>query len=85
MEIVTANEAKTNFGSMLLKTQTQHIQINKNGKPVAVMISMEEYEKMETLKLHYLQQLVERAEDDIANHRLVEGEAFFAELYRGKF
>ena len=33
----------TQFGDMLLKAQRAPIQINKNGKPVAVVISMDEY------------------------------------------
>jgi len=35
MEILSANDAKTHFGDMLLKAQRSPIQINKNGKPVA--------------------------------------------------
>ena len=43
MDALSANEAKTQFGDMLLKAQRAPIQINKNGKPVAVVISMDEY------------------------------------------
>ena len=45
MDALSANEAKTQFGDMLLKAQRAPIQINKNGKPVAVVISMDEYER----------------------------------------
>jgi len=38
MDALSANEAKTQFGEMLLKAQRAPIQINKNGKPVAVII-----------------------------------------------
>ncbi len=46
MDTFFGNEAKTQFGNMLLKAQRAPIQINKNGKPVAVAISMDEYESI---------------------------------------
>jgi prevent-host-death family protein len=55
MNSISANEAKTQFGDMIMKVQRAPIQINKNGKPVAVVISMEEYESIESLKLTLLQ------------------------------
>ncbi len=55
MEALNANEAKTHFGSMLLKAQKVPVQINKNGKPVAVVFSMDEYKNIESLKLRLLQ------------------------------
>lgn len=39
MNTLSANEAKIHFGDLLLKAQQAPIQINKNGKPVAVVIS----------------------------------------------
>ncbi len=44
---VALNEAKPHFGDMLLKAQRAPVQINKNGKPVVVVISAEEYENIE--------------------------------------
>ncbi len=35
MKTLTANDAKTQFGDLLLKVQRAPIQINKNGKAVA--------------------------------------------------
>ncbi|WP_338726585.1 type II toxin-antitoxin system Phd/YefM family antitoxin [Shewanella baltica] len=55
MDMLTANEAKTHFGEVLLKAQQAPIQINKNGKPVAVVISVDEYNSIEVLKLRLLQ------------------------------
>ncbi|UAL43200.1 type II toxin-antitoxin system Phd/YefM family antitoxin [Shewanella inventionis] len=37
MLTLNANEAKTNFGKMLLKVQSEPIEIKKNGNPVAVI------------------------------------------------
>ncbi len=50
MNSVSANEAKTKFGTMLLKAQSHDITINRNGTPVAVMVSMEKYEELIKMK-----------------------------------
>ena len=65
MKAVTANEAKTQFGDMLMSVQRAPVQINKNGKPVAVMVSMDDYEKMEELKIQMLKERVQRAKTEI--------------------
>lgn len=83
MEALSANEAKTHFGDMLLKAQRAPIQINKNGKPVAVVISAEEFESIEALKLRLLQSRAAQANADIATGNLVDGESFFDELEAG--
>jgi prevent-host-death family protein len=83
MEALSANEAKTHFGDMLLKAQRNPIQINKNGKPVAVVISAEEYENIEALKLRLLQSRAMQAKADIEAGNLVDGESFLDELEEG--
>jgi prevent-host-death family protein len=83
MDVLSANEAKTHFGDMLLKAQRTPIQINKNGKPVAVVISAEEYESIEALKLRLLQSRAAQAKADIEAGNLVDGESFFDELEVG--
>lgn len=84
MQALTANDAKTQFGDMLLKAQREPVQINKNGKPVAVVISMEEYQQMEAVKFTLLQERAARAKLDIENGNLVEGEQFMSDLIAGK-
>lgn len=80
MDIYSANEAKTQFGTMLLKAQSRPVQINRNGKPVAVVLSMEEYEHMEELKLKALQEKINRAQNDIEAGKIVDGKAFMSAL-----
>ena len=80
MKAVTANEAKTQFGDMLLNVQRAPIQINKNGKPVAVMVSMDDYEKIEGLKIRMLKERVERARKEIEAGATIDGDSFFDEL-----
>ena len=84
MDILSANEAKTQFGDMLLKAQRGPVQISRNGKPVAMVISMEEYEGIEALKLRMLQSRANQALVDINANNTVDGESFFDALEKGK-
>ena len=84
MDSLSANEAKTQFGDMLIKAQRAPSQINKNGKPVAVVISFDEYEGIEALKLQLLQTRVARAKADIEAGNTVDGESFFDALTAGQ-
>lgn len=84
MDALSANEAKTQFGDMLLKAQRAPVQINRNGKPVAVVISMDEYESIEALKLRLLQSRVPQAMADIKAGNTVDGESFFDDLEKEK-
>lgn len=83
MDALSANEAKTHFGDMLLKAQRAPIQINKNGKPVAVVISADEYQNIEALKLQLLQARAAQANADIRAGNLIDGDTFFDELKAG--
>ncbi len=84
MDSLTANEAKSQFGDMLLKAQRAPVQINKNGKPIAVVMSMDEYEGIEAMKLRLLQVRVDKAKADIQAGNTVDGELFFDELESGQ-
>ena len=84
MDVLSANEAKTQFGDMLLKAQRAPVQINKNGKPVAVVISMDEYESSEALKLQLLQAKATKAKNDIESGNTVDGDSFFDALELGQ-
>lgn len=83
METLTSNQAKTQFGDLLLKVQRHPVEISRNGKPVAVMLSMEDYAVLEALKLTQLQQKIQRAEADIGAGRLHDGDVLFDELLAG--
>ncbi|PHS26344.1 MAG: antitoxin [Methylophaga sp.] len=81
MKALSANEAKTQFGNLLLNAQREPVQINKNGKAVAVMMSMDDYQGMESLKLKLLQDRAEKAKVDT---NTVDGTPFFQDLASGK-
>jgi prevent-host-death family protein len=46
MEKLTANQAKTNFGQLLMKAQSEPVQIDKNGKPAVVVMSTKDYQEL---------------------------------------
>lgn len=78
---LTANEAKTKFGKMLINVQSEPIEIIKNGTPVAVVISSKEYSRLDDLKM----ELVKSRFDNIDEDDLMDGETFFNELDSGKY
>ena len=85
MQSVSANEAKIHFGDLLIKSQKSPIEINRNGKAVAVILSVNDYQCFEDLKMQYLKHRIEQAREEIAAGRLIDGESFFDELLSGKF
>ncbi|PCI58787.1 MAG: prevent-host-death protein [Gammaproteobacteria bacterium] len=78
---LTANEAKTKFGNMLINVQSEPIEILKNGTSVAVVISSKEYQQIEALKM----ELVKSRFANVDNTDLVDGERFFQELDSGQY
>jgi len=46
MQIVTASNAKREFGEILLNVQKSPIGISRNGKPIAVILSDSEYKEL---------------------------------------
>ncbi len=45
MTTVSASEAKTYFGALVDKAQKEPVTIERQGRPVAVVISYEDYQK----------------------------------------
>lgn len=85
MEILTANKAKTHFGELLMKAQSAPVQIDKNGKPVAVLVSVEQYEASERAKLEMLKARMMIAEYEIKNGLTSDGDEFFEQLLSDDF
>ncbi len=85
MDILSANDAKSQFGDLLLKAQRAPIQINKNGKPVAVVMSIEDYQSLEELRLALLQSRAARAKVDVNAGNTADGEMFFEALKSGQY
>ena len=85
MEIFTANEAKNHFGEIILKSQREPVQVTKSGKPIVMVVSMEEYNASEELKLRYVREHIEESLKDIENGNVEDGDVFFQDLMTGKY
>ncbi|MDR1874734.1 MAG: type II toxin-antitoxin system prevent-host-death family antitoxin [Synergistaceae bacterium] len=85
METLTSYEARNTFGDTLIKAQRAPVQITKSGKPIAVIVSIENYRMMEALKMQMLKDRVTRAEADIESGNFVDGETFMQDLSDGKY
>lgn len=70
MTSISANEAKNRFGELLDNARREPITIEKHGRPVAVVISTEEYEELRQIKLEKL-----RSEIQIGIDQLESGDA----------
>ena len=80
METLTSNQAKTQFGDLLLKVQRAPVEISRNGKPVAVMISADDYSAMEPLKMELLRQSLKRGLADFAEGKFHDGDSALASM-----
>ena len=49
MQTLTANDAKRNFGELLLNAQREPIKISKNSKDAVVVMSIHDYEELEMM------------------------------------
>ncbi len=65
MKIINANDAKREFGEVLLNAQRSPVKINKNGKPVAVVLSISEYSRLQTFREKYLQSAIDAGLADL--------------------
>ncbi len=59
MFTLTANDAKRNFGELLLNAQREPIKISKNNKDAVVVMSIRDYEALEAMKADYLKHLTD--------------------------
>jgi prevent-host-death family protein len=85
METLTANDARVSFGDTLIKAQRSPVQITKSGKPVAVVMSIDDYNAVEELKMRYLKERIKQGEEDIKNGRMRNCDEFFDEILAGKY
>lgn len=80
METITSNQAKTQFGELLLKVQRAPVEISRNGKAVAVVLSVDDYAALETLKMQHLKEKIHAAQTDIKKGKVHDGEALLQAL-----
>lgn len=77
MFTLTANDAKRNFGELLLNAQREPIKISKD---TVVVMSIRDYEALEAMKADYLKHCFQAAKADQANNAVVDGETFLNAL-----
>lgn len=77
---IPAAEAKTNFGALLEKVQREPVTISKKGRPVAVLMSMDEFETHQELKLERLRQEVQAGLSDLEAGKVVSAAEAFAAM-----
>ena len=51
MKSIPASEAKTHFGALLDSAQREPVTVSKQGRPVAVLMSIQDYEEMKLTRL----------------------------------
>jgi prevent-host-death family protein len=80
MRSVSSGDAKNRFGELLDTAQREPVTIEKHGRPVAVIVSAEEYETIEAMKLDALRTKVQRGLADAEAGRLTSSEDVFVDL-----
>jgi prevent-host-death family protein len=70
MKAVAAREAKNRFGQLMDDAQREPVLIEKNGRPVAVVQSYEDYRRTEALKRQALKQGIADAKGEVAAGRI---------------
>ncbi len=80
METLTASDAKREFGGMLIKVQREPVRINKNGKPVAVVLSASEYVHLEQFREEWLKTEIQKGMKSVKEGHLLDGKKVMAEL-----
>ncbi|MDG1120844.1 MAG: type II toxin-antitoxin system Phd/YefM family antitoxin [Glaciecola sp.] len=80
MNTLTANDAKRNFGELLLNAQREPIKISKNSKDAVVVMSIKDYEELEAMKAEYIIHCFESAKEDFAKNNVVDGKNFLNTL-----
>ena len=80
METLSASDARREFGEVLLKAQKGPVGINRNGKPVAVMVSAETFDELQAVQRAALQQAIDDGMADIKAGNMVEDDEVFSRL-----
>ncbi|GGD75397.1 type II toxin-antitoxin system Phd/YefM family antitoxin [Lacimicrobium alkaliphilum] len=75
MDILNASDAKREFGELLIKVQREPVGINKNGKPIAVVLSVAEYEQLKALKEERLKAAIQEGISDLESGKVASGTA----------
>ncbi|MWP62999.1 type II toxin-antitoxin system prevent-host-death family antitoxin [Gilliamella sp. Pas-s25] len=73
---------KSRFGEAVLSAQASPVTVTENGKPVLVMISMDEYQLFETMKKNHVDAQIKLGLKDIEEGRAIDADTFFKNLLK---
>jgi len=80
METLNASDAKREFGELLMKAQRKPVAINKNGKPIAVLVSAVKYQEIERMKEEYLRSAIQEGLSDLEAGHVQSGKDVFDDV-----
>ena len=80
MKMFAAREAKNHLGRLMDEAQRQPVVIEKNGRPFAVVLSVDDYRHSETLKLEALQCDLQAGIDQADRGELLDSDKVFSDL-----
>jgi prevent-host-death family protein len=80
MRSMAALDAKNRFGELLDTAQREPVVIEKHGRPVAVVVSAEDYKELEELKIARLRGEIQKGLADVEAGRVVDGKKAFRNL-----
>jgi prevent-host-death family protein len=72
MKNLSAHDAKARFGQLLDAAQQAPVTISKHGREVAVMMSKQEFDALQALKLEHLRAEVRKGLADLRGGRFEE-------------
>lgn len=80
MHTVRASDAKNRFAELVDRAQREPVRIERHGRPVAVMISEEDYTSYQQLYVDLLKTKIADAETAVKQGDVVTSDALFASL-----
>ena len=83
MKIASVPDVKSKFSGYLKASKGGPIVVTKNGKPVALLLSVEDEEEIERLVLAYspkFRDIIQRAENEIREGKGIRHEDFWKEI-----
>ena len=83
METINALDARNSFSNTIRKAQRAPVRITNRGKAVAIVMSVEDYEATEELKMRFLEEAIAEAKEDLVNGRVRDADEVFDELEAG--
>ncbi len=80
MKKIASTKAKSNFGELLDTAQREPVTIEKQGRPVAVVVSIEDFKKSELLKIEALERDLQIGIDQANAGQLIDDDEIFNEI-----